>query len=211
MPNTYLKRIILVLLFAHAVFCFTHIASITHAGECEYGIVEAWVKTQEKDWRNATVHETLKVHEPFEVKVKAITKVNCSVFGIKIYGYGNAYEIQSGPGIFGEWFLEYNLSAGTERTYQWTVRPTGKFTEGEAPLNVRAQFHSKDSGNNKFVDFTIIAAYIEPEEWEEGNINDGGENNGGSSGGGIPGFEIIVAIASIAVMVGYMLRKKSKF
>ena len=51
----------------------------------------------------------------------------------------------------------------------------------------------------------------EPEEWEEGNINDGGENNGGSSGGEISGFEIIVAIASIAAMVGYMLRKKSKF
>lgn len=191
------KKIIVGLLLATILMAIK-----INAGECEYGIVEAWVKTQEKDWRNATVHETLKVHEPFEVKVKVITKVNCSVFGIKIYGYGNAYEIQSGPGIFGEWFLEYNLSAGTERTYQWTVRPTGKFTEGEAPLNVRAQFHSKDSGNNKFVDFTIIAAYISSEEWKDsGNGNEEGESNEGT-----PGFEVV--LVTIAFLIGsYVFRK----
>jgi len=181
------------------------VAMEINAGECEYGTAYAWVKTEGNDWRNATVHETLKVHEPFEVKVKVTTKVNCPWFSIKIYGYGNAYEVQSGPSKIGEWLDEDDLVAGTERTYQWTVRPTGKFTDGEAPLNVRAQFSTME--DDKFVDFTIIAAYISSEEWE-GNGSNGGGNGGG---GGIPGFEgAIMVTAILAVGAMNFLRKNAR-
>ena len=184
-----------------------------NSGECEYGTTYAWVKTLNEngewgEWKNATVHETLKIHEPFKVKVKITAKVNCGGFSLRIYDYGNAYEVIKGDTIIGESHIVYNLSAGTERIYEWTIRPTGKFTDGEAPLNVRAQFSTLE--DDKFVDFTIIAAYIEPEEWG-GSINDGDESNGGSGGGGMPGFGGLLTITGIlsAGMMVNIFRRNS--
>ena len=185
------------------------VAMEINAGECEYGTAYAWVKTEGNDWRNATVHETLKVHEPFEVKVKVTTKVDCVGISVQIYGYGKAYEVISGPSEIEEWLHDNNLSAGTKKTYQWTVRPTGKFTDGKAPLNARAEFIVKKYGklDYKFVDFTIIAAYISSEEWE-GNGSNGGGNGGG---GGIPGFEgALMVTAILAVGAMNFLRKNAR-
>ena len=192
------------------------IASSVEAGECEYGKVEAWVRTLNEngewgEWKNATVHETLKVHEPFQVKVKVTTKVECSVsLWLSRSGTISAYEVVEGSssGIGMDHAIFEDGKVNWSNTYQWTIRPTGNWTNGVAALNIRTQFHVPY--DNKFVDFTIIAAYIESEEWE-GNINDGGENNGGSGGGGLPGFGGLLAITGIlsAGMIVNIFRRNS--
>ncbi len=190
------------------------IASSVEAGECEYGKVEAWARTLNEhgewgEWRNATVHETLKVHEPFQVKVKVTTKVNCELVDLSLERMGTikAYEVIDGPSEIMEWIYNENCSKGWSKEYQWTVRPTGNWTDGMAALNIRGAFYKN---GYKFVDFTIIAAYIESEEWED-NINDGGENNGGSGGGGMPGFGGLLTITGIlsAGMIVNIFRRNS--
>lgn len=187
------------------------IASNVEAGECEYGKVEAWARTLDEngewgEWRNATVHETLKVHEPFQVKVKVTAKVECSVsLWLSEAGTIIAYETINGPSEIAAHIPPSHVSAGWNNTYQWTIRPTGNWTEGAAALNIRVQFHVLH--DDKFVDFTIIAAYISSEEWE-GNGSNGGGNGGG---GGIPGFEgALMVTAILAVGAMNFLRKNAR-
>ena len=187
------------------------IASNVEAGECEYGKVEAWARTLDEngewgEWRNATVHETLKVHEPFQVKVKVIAKVDCALVDLSLERMGTikAYEVVEGPSKIMDWIYNDNCSKGWSKTYQWTIRPTGNWTEGTAALNIRGAFYQD---GYKYVDFTIIAAYISSEEWE-GNGSNGGGNGGG---GGIPGFEgALMVTAILAVGAMNFLRKNAR-
>ena len=186
------------------------IASNVEAGECEYGKVEAWARTLDEngewgEWRNATVHETLKVHEPFQVKVKVIAKTECSIsLWLSRAGTIIAYEVVEGSssGVGMDYAIFEDGMLGWSKTYQWTIRPTGNWTEGTAALNIRGAFYQD---GYKYVDFTIIAAYISSEEWE------GNGSNGGGNGGGIPGFEgALMVTAILAVGAMNFLRKNAR-
>ncbi|MEA2054039.1 MAG: sarcinarray family MAST domain-containing protein [Candidatus Thermoplasmatota archaeon] len=187
------------------------IIPVANAGECEYGKVKAWARTLNEngewgEWQNATVHETLKVHEPFQVKVKVTTKVDVPWLDIWLERVGTteAYEVIEGPssiGLRGKTILLENIQAGWSKTYEWTIRPTGNWTEGNAALNIRAQFSTME--DDKFVDFTIIAAYISPEEWQGGNNgNNNGNSANGDRDGSIPGFAGIELLTSLLIAVG---------
>ena len=144
------------------------------AAENDYGSVYAWVKVRDGEWENATVHETLKIHEPFVIKVTITAKINCDIIP-KIYGPGKTvtYEVIEGPSRYSESLFNLDCSAGWNKTYEWEMRSTENWSDGIAPLNIRVQFIKNLYDNDgkfydydtKKTDFTLLAAYIEPEEW----------------------------------------------
>ena len=156
----------IVLFLVLGAFLFTTSVS---AWECEYGTVNAWVKLAgDAQWREAMVDGvTLKVHEPFKVKVQVTTKTACDVY-TSVYdpGVTKVFEVVGGPSKNGEDIDEYNCPSNWTKTYEWTVRPTGKWTDGWAPWNIGIIF-MKTQDDYKYIDKTIIHAYISSEEWKE--------------------------------------------
>ncbi len=183
-------------------------ATNVNAWECEYGEAKAWVKlSNDTQWREAMVDGvTLKVHESFRVKVWVKTKVDVHALDIELYdpGVTKVFEVVEGPSKNGEHILKYDVPEGWTKTYEWTVRPTGEWTEGWAPLNLFIQF-TKNMNDYKKIDKTIIHAYISSEEWKESENTNGEESNQGGSHG-MPGFEFVAL--SIAVMLYIWRRRK---
>ncbi len=206
------------------VLLVTVIATIpcTNAGECKYGKVEAWARTLNDDgdwgeWRNATVHETLKTHEPFQTKVNITTNLDCQhvYLWLSRVGSTHAYEVKEGESTIMEPLRNHDCNSNWSKEYIWTIKPTGNWTEGTAALNVEGQFHA--FGKDKFIDFTVIAAYIEPQEWQGGNgdasDNDTGDNgnatDSGNGGVGLPGFEGLTGMAAILIALAVLqIRRK---
>ena len=142
---------------------------LTYAWECEYGTAKAWVKLPgDTEWREALVDGvTLKVHEPFKVKVEVRTKTDMHILDLGIYdpGVTKVFEVVEGPSKNGGHILKYDVPANWTRTYEWTVRPTGKWTEAYGPLNFGVTF-MKSQDDYRVIDKTIIHAYISPKEWK---------------------------------------------
>lgn len=191
-----MKKIMIWLIVAFAAMGTSQMAQ---AWECEYGKVHAWVKLQgDTEWREAMVDGiTLKVHEPFQVKVEITTRIQTDVY-FKLYdpGVTKVYETTEGPSKNEESICNYECPPGWTKTYEWTVRPTGDFKEGTAPWNIRVQF-SRNYDDYLILDKTILHAYISPSEWQGSDGDDGG--NGG--GGGIPGFDGTALLSSLIIMI----------
>lgn len=180
--------------------------SLSIAGECEYGSLRAWVKTLDEngkwnEWENSTVYKTMKVHEPFKIKAKITTKKEIPWLHLWLEEIGNSkiYEVIEGEsdiGICGKIVSANNIPEGWSKIYEWTVRPTGNWTDGIAPLNIKAQFSTME--DDKFIEFTVIVAYIESEEWRY----DKGES--------MPGFFLILIIISLLLNAGFICKLKRK-
>ena len=197
-----MKRYIVFLVLGGFLF-----ATNVNAWECEYGEAKAWVKlSNDTQWREALVDGvTLKVHEPFKVKIWVKTKTDVHVaFELYDPGVTKVFEIVKGPSRNAESVYINNCAANWTKTYEWTVRPTGEWTEGWAPLNLFIQF-TKNMNDYKKIDKTIIHAYISPKEWKESENTNGEESNQGGSHG-MPGFEFVAL--SIAVMLYIWRRRK---
>lgn len=159
------------------------------AWECEYGEAKAWVKLYgEKEWKEAIVKGiTLKVKEPFEIKIFIRTKIDCWVaFELYEPGKTRAYEAIKG-GELERFYNTQDLPANWTNTYYFKVRPTGNWTRGTAPLNLFVQF-TKSMEDYKTIHKTVIYAYISPEKWEVKKE--------------IPGFEAIFIIL-LLLFLGY--------
>ena len=175
---------------------------ISYAWECRHGEAYAWVKLAgDSEWREAVVRNvTLKVGEPFEVKIMVKTKIKCDV-DISLYepGLTKAYEVIEGPSENGEHITIYDCEKNWTKTYRWRLQSTQNWTEGYAPLNFNVWF-MRGLNDFKHIEKTIIYAYISSEKWKgNGNEGDGGKE----SHGGIPGFELSLLILAFLVMWRY--------
>jgi len=173
---------------------------ISYAWECRHGEAYAWVKLAgDNEWREAVVRNvTLKVGEPFEVKVTVKTKTKCDVI-VKFIepGYTEAYSIVEGK----KKYINLDCPPNWTKTYTWKVKPNGDWTGGYAPLNLFVQF-TPSMSDTETMEKTIIYAYISSEKWEgNGSEGDGGKE----SHGGIPGFELSLII--FAFLVAWRYRK----
>ena len=181
------------------------------AAENEFGAAKAWIKLQDGEWQNASVYDvTLKVHEPFNVKLTVTTKVECNVY-ILIDGAGSTvtYELIEGPSEYDDYLDNYNCPIGWNQTFEWVARPTGNWTEGTAPLNAHIFFFTMEE--DKKVGIGLINAYISPEEWEgstTGNTNGESSNDDNNQGQSTPGFELILVVYSIALALFWKRRLK---
>ncbi|MBN2065771.1 MAG: sarcinarray family MAST domain-containing protein [Candidatus Thermoplasmatota archaeon] len=184
--------------------------STVNAAENDFGIVHAWIKFEDGEWQTAGIDGvTLKVHEPFKLKVTVDAKVECDVY-VVIGGPGNTktYETVEGPSKCGtaqipEYVEDLDCPVGWNRTFEWTVCPTGNWTQGTAPLNLHVFFITM--GEDKKIALGLINAYISPEIWE-GTVHGINGDSDSTTSQNTPGFEGVFLSALFAVMV--MLKRK---
>lgn len=157
------------LVFMIFVFLVSTTMVVT-AGECRYGSVHAWVRTTESDWQNATAHPLLKRGEEFEIHISISTKIPLQVFFLKLHEFGTpVFEVLSGPTAI-EQLLECRQTIPSNQTftYLWKlrVRPQTTWVNGYGPLEFFVQFNKNDY-DEKRVSFTVLAAYIVDELWDD--------------------------------------------
>lgn len=168
--------------------------------EKNYGIVNAWFNGEEATVENIQ----LKVGEPAEIKVELISKVDESI-NIKLINplVTESYEVISGPSNLDEWIDIMNVESGWRKTYVWTIKPTGEWTNGNAPINLFVQFH-KDINDDETVKFTIANPYILDEQYSgpapTRTAADPSSTDQTPSQGS-PGFGVVCALVGIAFVV----------
>jgi sarcinarray family protein len=144
-------------------------APIYQTAECEYGLVQAWFRTSEGDWENATAHPLLTRGEPFEIKINLTSKTILRVVYLKLHEFGTpVYEVITGPSAL-EQLLEDRSSILSHQssTYIWRmrVRANTLWVNGTSPLEVYVQF-TKNDYDDESVSFDVINAFIMDELWE---------------------------------------------
>ena len=169
--------------------------------ENDYGTVNAWFNGQESTVENVE----LKVGEPVEIKVTVNSKIDGEV-NLELTNplATESYEVISGPSNINDWIDVFNVEKGWTKTYTWIIKPTGDWTNGNAPINIFVQFH-KDINEDETVEFTIANPYILDEHYSGFNIvptTDPSSTNQSSSQGS-PGFGVVGALLGILLAVVY--------
>ena len=187
-----LRKIVLLLMILCIVLLNQSV--LAEPEENKYGIVNAWYNGQE-----ATVREIqLNVGEPAEIKVEVSSKIDGHVI-IKIVNplKTESYEVVSGPSLIDESIDNLFIKSGWHETYIWTIKPTGKWTNGNAPLNLYVQFNEAYDEYER-VQFTIVNPYVLDEQYSgpTHTTADPSSTNQSSSQGS-PGFGVVGALLGI--------------
>jgi sarcinarray family protein len=170
------------------------------AAENEFGIVYAWSNDEP-----ATVEGmTLKINEPFTVKVTIESKIDGKI-GVRLYepGVTNAYEVVEGPSEIDEFIKNMNIESGWKTTYVWKLKPNGDWTNGNAPINLFVQFNQAYDDIRK-IDFTIANPYILDEQYSgpapTRTATDSSSTDQPPSQGS-PGFGVVGTLLGIALVL----------
>ncbi|MCD4765817.1 MAG: sarcinarray family MAST domain-containing protein [Methanosarcinales archaeon] len=168
--------------------------------ENDFGIVNAWYNGQE-----ATVRDVqLKVGEPAELKVEVVSKIDGHV-DVKLTNplKTESYEVVSGPSLIDERIGNLNVKSEWNATYIWIIKPTGKWTNGNAPINLFVQF-TKAYDEYEHVKFTIANPYILDEQYSgpapTRTASDPSPTDQAPSQGS-PGFGVAGALLGIALVM----------
>ena len=192
---------------------------IVNAGECDYGVLDAWYSLDDVNWENATVHDAqLKRGEPFYVKATVRTKIEPTWLTLKIWETGesnageSSFEIINGPcDIYEVMDIGEISERNTSITYTWKMRvkTDTDWAGGNSPLNIRVQFDEKvnDEWYSDEIYFTIVNVNILDELWE-GYTEDNGNSSGNNDTNDTPGFELLFALIAIAVFLTWKRKKE---
>ena len=168
--------------------------------EKNYGIVEAWFNGQEATVENIN----LKVNEPVNIKVEVSSKINGHV---AIYLDNplvtESYRVVKGPSQMDKRIDALNVVPSWTETYEWTITPTGEWTNGNAPINIFVQF-TKDVDDYESIEFTIANPYILDEQYSGSTpkpIPDPKSTDQPPSSEGSPGFGLVVALMGVTAVV----------
>ncbi|MCD4808596.1 MAG: sarcinarray family MAST domain-containing protein [Methanosarcinales archaeon] len=168
--------------------------------ENEYGIVNAWYNGQEATVRNVQ----LKIGEPVEIKVEVMSKIDGHV-NVELESplKTKSYEVVSGPSLIDESIDNLFIKSGWNETYIWIIKPTGDWTNGNAPINLFVQF-TKAYDEYEHVEFTIANPYILDEQYSgpapTRTATDPSSTDQPPSQGS-PGFGVAGALLGIALVV----------
>jgi MAST domain-containing protein len=77
---------------------------------------------------------TLKIGEPFKVKIEMTLNQTCSLFVQVCSLGGNLFEVVDGPSKFEKTKYFKSIDPG-KQAFEWTVRPTDEWAGGSIPLN----------------------------------------------------------------------------
>ncbi len=172
------------------------IVQIGNAAESDYGTVRAWCNNEP-----ATVHDLkAKIGEPINVKIEISSKINgLIIFELNEPGVTKSYDVISGPNNFNEGTFEYNITPGWSKEYSWTISPNGKWTDGNAPINIFVQFH-KDINDDETVEFTIANPYILDQQYSGPTPTHTADpsSTDHTPSQGSPGFGVVGALVGIA-------------
>jgi sarcinarray family protein len=165
------------------------------AAECSHGSVQAWFRTSDGEWENATTHPLLKRGEFFEIKIVVTAKTDLQVFFLKLHEFGTpVFEVLNGPTAM-EQLLECRQKILSDQTFTYTwkvqVRSDTTWVNGYGPLEVFVQFNKNDTAEYR-VGFDVITAYIVDELWENYTQENTCENFSSQNIHSIklPGFEV---------------------
>ena len=193
-----MKKIVLFLM----ILCIVGLSQnvLAEPEENEYGIVNAWYNGEE-----ATVRDVqLKIGEPAEIKVEVSSKIDGHVI-VKIVNplKTESYEVVSGPSLIDESIDNLFIKSGWNETYIWIIKPTGKWNNGNAPLNLYVQFNEAYDEYER-VQFTIVNPYILDEHYSgpapTRTATDPSSTDQTPSQGS-PGFGVVGALLGIALVV----------
>lgn len=184
------------------------------APECGYGTLDAWFREEGDIWMNTTAHTSLKRGEPFEVKAMVSAKTDLVVLSLHLWETGesdaanSSFEVIEGPSGFYSQLNVFDVRKNASYNFTWKMRvkPDASWVNGNAPLNIRAQFN-RDWDDELQIQFTMVNIYIIDEPWEgyeEQHINDTG--NGGNTTEnnhkyGTLGFELLLVICALALIL----------
>ncbi|MDT8402607.1 MAG: sarcinarray family MAST domain-containing protein, partial [Bacteroidales bacterium] len=120
----------------------------------------------------------------------------------------NSYEVISGPSKLDEWIDVMNVESGWQETYVWTIKPTGEWVNGNAPINLFVQFH-KDINDDLMAQFTIANPYILDEQYSSPTPTRTATSSTDQPPGsnGLPGFGVVGAVIVIMLAVRYRFGK----
>jgi len=157
-----LKRILYLILVL--LICLNQ-NTFAEPAENDFGIVNAWYNGQESTVENIQ----LKVGEPAEITVIVNSKIDCNVY-VKLISplVTVPYDILSGPSDLDESIDNRGVKSGWSENYTWIVKPNGKWTNGNAPINLFVQF--SDRGDVRIEEFTIANPYILDEQYSRFDI-----------------------------------------
>ena len=193
-----MKKVILILI------CITFLLTIQNVlaepVEKEYGLLNAWFNGEEATVENIQ----LKVGEPVEIKVEITSKIDGHVF-LKLTNplVTESYEVISGPSQIDKYIDNLNVESGWHETYVWTIKPTGEWTNGNAPINLFVQFH-KDINDDETVKFTIANPYILDEQYSgpaPTRTTPDPSSTDQTPSQGSPGFGVVGALLGIMLVV----------
>jgi len=168
--------------------------------ENDFGIVNAWYNGKEATVENVQ----LKVGESFEIKVEVISKIDGHV-NVKLVNplITESFEVVSGPSLIDERIDNLNIKSGWSETYIWIIRPTGKWTNGNAPINLFVQF-TKAHDEYEHTKFTIANPYILDEQYSgpaPTRTAADPSSTDQTPSQGLPGFGVVCALVGIAFVV----------
>ena len=164
--------------------------------ENDLGIVNAWYNEKEATVENVQ----LKIGEPVEIKVEVTSKIDGHV-NVKLVNplITESFEVVSGPSLIDERIDNLNIKSGWSETYIWIIKPTGKWTNGNAPINLFVQF-TKAHDEYEHTKFTIANPTILDEHYSgpapTRTTTDPSSTNQSSSQGS-PGFGVVGALLGI--------------
>ncbi len=195
-----MKKIVLFLMILYIVWLSQSV--LAEPEENKYGIVNAWYNGQE-----ATVRDVqLKIGETAEIKVEVSSKIDGHVI-IKIVNplKTESYEVVSGPSLIDESIDNLFIKSGWHETYIWTIKPTGKWTNGNAPINLFVQFNEAYD-EYEIVKFTIANPHILDEHYSgpaPTRTSTDPSSTDQSQSQGSPGFGVVGVMLGILLAVVY--------
>jgi len=195
-----LRKIFIILILTLVICINQNVAA--ESMENNYGIVNAWYNGQEATVENVQ----LKIGEPAEIKVEVTSKINGHVI-VKLINplVTESYEVISGPSLIDQRIDNLNIESGWHETYIWTIKPTGKWINGNAPINLYVQFNEAYDESER-VQFTIANPYILDEQYSGPAPTDPSSTDQLPSQGS-PGFGVVGALMGIMLAVGYRFGK----
>ena len=191
-----MKRILYLILVL--LICFNQ-NTFAEPAENDFGIVNAWYNGQEATVENIQ----LKVGEPAEITVSINSKIDCNVY-VKLINplVTVPYDILSGPSDLDESIDNRGVKSGWTTNYTWIIAPNGKWTNGNAPINIFVQF--SDRGDVRIEEFTIANPIIfDKQNSGPTRTTTDPSSTDQSPSQGSPGFGVAGALLGILLAVVY--------
>ncbi len=193
--------------------------------ENEKGICDSWYSEDGINWIQSTADGELKLGQPFYVKTYLKAKIDLQAMGVWLDNLGGPpydFQLIEKPDNIpdsAQWYpsedgyrlgdiLIYNPKANDEYTFIWKCRVNQEsdWIGSTSPLNLYADFKQGSTSDFKF---TVADIFIKNEVWD-GDIDYNIDTNSNESDSGqrTPGFELILFIASLSLLLLKFRKRK---
>jgi MAST domain-containing protein len=154
-------------------------------------------------------HPTLRIGEPFKVRVDFTVHQKCYVSLMLSEIENGNFEIVAGPTSKMDDYGTEILDKSSTKIYEWTIKPTDKWSGGSLPIDLVYQINDFETGdilvNSRF---TIAYPYISNEYYEgeapasetQPTQEQQASENSSSPTASAPAFSLVTAILAFALV-----------